>query len=130
MKYLSINLLALSLLLIIGCGQEEDAYDRIDTDDDNTVNRQEYLENWYGAGYFNLWDRNDDGQISEAEWESGLKANYEDYAYTSGEFEEWNLNGDNFITKEELANGLFSIYDTDGDGEIERAEFEKFSSAD
>lgn len=128
MKYIN-QLATLTLLaLITACTQADPDFLRLDADESNTVDREEYVQDFYKQGYFNLWDRNGDGMISQSEWQSGLESYYQSYAYQDTEFNDWNLNGDDFIDEEELANGVFTIYDANGDGEIEKVEYEVYLS--
>lgn len=128
MKRLQLSFTATLGLLLVACTQTDPEFLRLDADESNSLDREEYLEDFYRQGYFNLWDRDGDGRISQQEWQKGLDDYYSAYAYQDTEFDDWNLNGDDFIDEEELANGVFTIYDTDGDGEIEKAEYEVYLS--
>ena len=70
-----------------------------DLDDDTYLSEEEYNsafanEAWYDAGFYNTWDADGDGSLSQDEWEAGL-------------FGEWDANDDTFLAEDEYDTGLF-----------------------
>ena len=62
------------------------------------------------------WDTNRDGEINEAEYESG----FEDDEI----FEKWDANGDGFIDGDEFGNRLYDISDMNSDDRLTVSEFD------
>ncbi|NJO00854.1 MAG: hypothetical protein HC880_03405 [Bacteroidia bacterium] len=122
-------------------------YEEWDLDDDGYISDSEYFN-----AYYSLWDKDQDGQLDEQEWDTGLEdfAGDEYVGVLAGKFADWDTDQDNQIDVEEFNQGwvqtdyysqrdqdasqyldkdefyldMFTVWDTDGDGNIERAEYE------
>jgi len=113
---------------VVTYGELYDLYYTIwDTDNDNVLTQEEWSEavNTYFADYdytvygdFGDWDLNDDGVLTKNEYMEGV--------LDTDLFETWDLDSDATITEEEFSRGMYQYWDTDGDGYVEVAEYEKW----
>ncbi|MGD8606939.1 MAG: hypothetical protein PVH21_06575 [Myxococcales bacterium] len=75
---------------------------------------------------FELWDVNDDGALSPAEWMTGMSVWFPNRA-SEQSFADWDLDGDGMLSVIELGDGalrsqIFDAYDLNHDGIIETRE--------
>jgi len=120
-------------------------YDDWNQDDNREVSQEEFSQ-----GFFNVIDKNDDGLLSNEEWQQGKEAYFSDVAVDDTEELSWDQNGDQQVQPEEfqsalneldyyrqwdedsdgklsepeVAQGVFAMWDTDGNGVIEANEYE------
>ena len=114
-----------------------------DLNSDNNVTDEEVLR-----GFYRIWDTDGDGVIDQAEWQANIPENaeefsdmeaweidqeeglsYEEFAETLAGtefYERLDENMDDEISEEELSNSLYYIWDNDGDGYVEAAEYEEW----
>lgn len=76
-----------------------------------------------------VWDTNDDDQITESEWQAGVSNLYGNTDY--GTFSQWDMNGDGHLDAEEVTQGnqqfgLYTRMDGDQDGVIDDVEIGDF----
>lgn len=69
------------------------------------------------AALFDDWDTDDDGFLSEAEFEPGIQS--------AGWFDEWDENNDERLSEEEFETGLFGLFDDDDDGVLSTSEWDE-----
>lgn len=97
---------------------ERDFYGEWNTDGAEGLTAPEF-----GAGLFEVLDANDDGQVSETEWEDAGDA------WTGGApLSEWDTSGDGTLDEGELAAGVattdrWDTWDQDSSGLLEESEF-------
>ena len=143
------------------------AFGEWDMNQDQTLQRDEFtrwssdegvFDDWIGDEGFDLeafrgnvqdaWDIDDDGNITETEWQAGTQALYPDAQV--GAFADWDADGDGNLTEEEMAaadervdvqgaldanaDGMvdeqdlgdffFEVFDANGDGQLDTTEWE------
>lgn len=97
---------------------EQDFYGEWNTDGAEGLTSAEF-----GAGLFDVLDANDDGQVSETEWQDAADS------WTDGApWSEWDTSGDGTVDESEVAAGLatsdrWDAWDQDGSGVLEESEF-------
>ncbi|MGB3586874.1 MAG: hypothetical protein WBA23_10055 [Tunicatimonas sp.] len=121
-------------------------YDQWNDDDNRMVSRSEFTQ-----GFFQMIDKDNDGALSEQEWQHGKESYFSDAVVDneslldgldqnndrvvqSAEFQKmlddvdyfskWDKDGNSELDEPEVAKGVFSMWDTDGNGVIEAAEYE------
>ncbi|MGK7396034.1 MAG: hypothetical protein ACNS62_15765 [Candidatus Cyclobacteriaceae bacterium M3_2C_046] len=153
-----------------GSGNREDYFNDTDMNDERIDSKEfeevlstaGYLDEWdlndddafddseFNVVLYTVWDRDNDSQISQEEWETGTQNYIDEYdteAY--GQYEDWDTNKDQKVdinefgtaigktnkfnenkadkmekmSKEELTDAVFKIWDTDNDEYIEKIEF-------
>lgn len=114
-----------------------------DLNSDDNVSDEEVLR-----GFYRIWDSDGDGVIDKAEWQANIPENadefsnmdswendnqeglsYDEFAETLAGtefYERLDENMDDEITEEELSNSLYYLWDNDGDGYVEVAEYEEW----
>lgn len=125
-----------------------DNYDQWDTDGDGAINDQEFYSTTY-----NRLDQNQDGTLTEEEWQEGYDNIYGDYAadmsydqldadrdgsinedefYTgfrdTDYYDSYDADGDGNIDSDELSEGVFTHLDNNADGRLDREEYDTYSS--
>ena len=78
----------------------------LDDNDDDRVTQAEL-----SSGLFDAWDTNDNGTLTEAEFEAGTDRG-DLYAGWSGDFDAWDANGNGTLSESEFRNGVASDSDT------------------
>ncbi|MEM7490334.1 MAG: hypothetical protein AAF390_14530 [Pseudomonadota bacterium] len=70
-------------------------------------------------------DADSDGMVTEGEYEAFFDANVEfaDTMLATRSFADWDLNSDGLVEDTEFETGYLTIYDADGSGTIDEAEF-------
>lgn len=128
MKYLLSPVLLISLIIFSNCDPEPDyAYTDWDTNADERIDEEEFYTAYDEIGYYNEWDLNDDDLIDDEEWGTGIGGYYPDYNYEEeGMFEDWDLNNDDFVDQDEFVSGAYTLWDVDGDGKIEKVEYDEY----
>lgn len=71
----------------------------LDENEDDTVSEEEIA-----IGIHNAWDTDDDGVVSEAEFDAGVETR-DRYAGWSGSFEDWDDDDDGALTQAEFSSG-------------------------
>lgn len=66
---------------------------------------QEVTEPELAAGIHNAWDANDDGVLTEAEFDAGVQTR-DRYSDWSGQFDDWDTNDDDAISQAEFQTGV------------------------
>lgn len=82
------------------------------------------------TAFFELWDVDDDGSLSEVEWKTGLEAWFPDRSQML-RFENWDLDHDGSLGVIELGEGVlhsrvYDAYDLNQDGVIETREASEY----
>jgi Ca2+-binding EF-hand superfamily protein len=118
-------------------------YSFLDFNADESVSDEEFLQ-----GFYQVWDTDGDGLIDEAEWKANLPEQAPEFEHMQSwdidqqegiTFEEFaeslagtefyqrlDENMDREISQRELSQGLYYLWDNDGDGYIETAEYEEW----
>lgn len=98
------------------------SFDRVDTDGDGSITKDEYYGMVSDAGIYPDHDRDDDGFVDEDEFnENGLN----DHA----DFDTWDLDNDRFLTSGEFYDGAFANYDVDENGHWDGDEWDDAGEA-
>lgn len=71
----------------------------LDENEDDTVTEEEIAVGIHGA-----WDTDDDGVVSETEFDAGVETRTR-YAGWSGSFADWDDDGDGALTRAEFSSG-------------------------
>ena len=71
----------------------------LDENEDDTVTEEEIA-----AGIHAAWDADDDGVVSEAEFDAGVETRSR-YAGWSGSFDDWDEDADGALTQAEFSSG-------------------------
>lgn len=95
-------------------------YDGWPTDKNTDVGEEEF-----SRGLFENWDTNQDGALTEDEFNSRAEVWIPDYNYS---LDEWDLDGNGELSENEFSEGLldlgiFEDWDADGDGTLTENEF-------
>ncbi|MFD3003319.1 hypothetical protein ACFS7Z_23365 [Pontibacter toksunensis] len=92
-----------------------------DMDDDGLLSEEEFT-----AGFYQIWDLNKDEIVSIYEWTTVLS----DHSYNidAKDWQPWDTDGDGFIERVEFdavfpKTGLYGTWDSDGDGLMEEREY-------
>lgn len=93
-------------------------FDDWDTDDDDILTERETQ-----AGVWDMWDVNEDGVVSEGEWDDPW------FEGTYAQFETWDIDDDEILTRTEFGrvwdgSGVWAAWDDDGDLLVSRDELE------
>lgn len=96
-------------------------YKAWDLDDDGFLSEEEFT-----AGFYQTWDLNKDGRISMGEWTRVLS----DYGngIDAADWQPWDTDGDGFVERVEFdadfaGMGWYGAWDKDGDGLITEQEY-------
>ena len=97
----------------------------LDLDGDGVV-----LQVELATALFELWDANDDGDVSRQEWTEGIAVWFPDRS-ADLDFDDWDLDHDGVLSVIELGEGAvgsstFSAYDIDDDKTIETRELSQY----
>lgn len=113
----------------VSCTQPtERAFEDWDLDGNSQIDQDEFNQSWTSEGYWNLYDRNNDGVIDLEEWNKGLEEYYDKFDRERlGEYIDLDVDKSGSLDEEELAQGSFVIWDTNGDGRIDSTEFRERS---
>jgi hypothetical protein len=127
MKLRSVGILIFLFTLVPALlfSQDDWKFEEWDKDENLVITKEEFKDGYIMSEYFSLWDANDDNFIAEDELKHAWKTYYMDLD-NDGVFEEWDINVDGTLSRDEFIEGAFTIYDNDGDGDIEYAEYEKY----
>jgi hypothetical protein len=177
-RYLKAKLwLLIPLIVISSCDKDvEDLdYNEYDLNSDGEVTQSEFIQamdevdffqdinddNIYSEddiyiGYYNLWDLDDDGYLSEEEWDKGSALYFDnqdispygpyegwdmdnDLKLDENEFSEgmtqedylheWNIDEDSGISEKEFYRMVFDYWDQNNDGIFSRSEYEEIYNA-
>ncbi|MGD9556066.1 MAG: EF-hand domain-containing protein [Mangrovibacterium sp.] len=103
------------------------AFDMVDADHDRRLSEKEFdtAVGTYYQGYlennFDAYDADGDSFISFGE--------YRDAVHDPDYFRFWDEDGDSFLTEDELAGRIFDEWDANGDGVLNRREFDNIENA-
>jgi hypothetical protein len=94
-------------------------YDTWDVNDDNRLDQDEFntAASDFGAVTpdWNEWDANKDNQLDENEFRTGFgKSNY---------YSQWDADKDNRLNDREYSEGVFGLWDREGRGSLEEADY-------
>ena len=119
--------LLITTTLAVGCAgaAAQLGFPRVDSDDDNRVDRSEFAEFMDDVDAFDRYDDNDDGALNMTEYREAVDSDIEGADYFRG-FDRDRSNG---LSESELSNGVFGVYDANGDGWLSDAEFEAAATA-
>ena len=95
--------------------------DDADTNVNESLDKNEFIDRVSESGVFEEWDLNDDNQLSEDEW-----SRHDDYNLI---YESWDEDGDGQLSEDEFHQGLYSHYDGNNNDSIEQTEWEEAKSA-
>lgn len=111
-----------------GCESEPGyVYGDWDTDESGLIDENEFRTTWNGLRYYDRWDIDADGTLTEEEWEQSIDEYYTDYDYGQyGYYKDWDLNDDGVIDEDEFAEGNYSIWDTNRDRNIQDTEYNEW----
>ncbi|WKN31879.1 hypothetical protein PZB74_00710 [Porifericola rhodea] len=114
-------------------------------DNNSFISKEEFYE-----GYAKMMDRDNNGAISNTEWDQAVNSYFTGYEYQPDNeysdwdgdsdgnlstqevrsslsktdyFDEWDKDGNGELSEKEFAKGVFTTWDTDGDGFIQAEEY-------
>ena len=105
---------------LAAASESEEHFKRWDANSDDLLNKNEFrlaMEDKFGE-----WDSNHNGAISRGEWKKNISLNYGFREY-EGAYGEWDTDGSRGLEKEEFLSGLMSIFDENGDGNVDNKEY-------
>lgn len=91
-----------------------------DTDANRDLSEEEFRSGTRQGTWWTGWDTDANTTLSEEEF--GTAFGQEDW-YEEGAFDEWDTNGDGEISREEWQSGVFQAMDENNDGRIQEEEF-------
>lgn len=91
----------------------------VDTNDDDMVSREEFEEFFDDTDAFARYDDDDDGVLSQAEYDEAVEDRLEGEAYFAG----LDADGSGGLDRAEFIDGLYSLYDSDRSGMLSESEF-------
>ena len=119
-------------LFLSGCDtgkNKEYEFSDWDQDGNSLIDKKEFYRAYAGTKYHNQWDADQDKFVNEEEWESGV-TNYW-VAYDIGEygaFSSWDSDVHGKISEAEFQERIFEFYDKDGDGYLNKEEYQSWFS--
>ncbi len=121
------TVLFVTIALLTGCAAavSELGYPSVDSNDDGRVSNAEFEEFLDDVDAFDRYDDNDDDALSQEEYREAVDAEISGGEYFRG-FDRDNSRG---LSEREFADGLFGIYDADGSGWLNEDEFENAVAA-
>ena len=115
--------LTLACVLMIGCGDDndvvEDMFERLDSDNSDTLSEEEFSVGLQERDAFGFFDRDGDSVLDEDEFEKMV----EDLESLDIDFEDYDINEDEIIEWSEFSSRTFVTFDSNDDGTINRQEF-------
>ena len=103
----------------VGGGPIDTAFDDWDDDDDGLLSESEFEAGLDDKGVFGEFDQNDDERLDEQEF----TVSAQDYGLQNVNFNTFDNDNDDFVENNEFERGLFNTYDVDESGTIETDEF-------
>jgi hypothetical protein len=101
---------------------ETDHFEAWDQNDDMYLDHEEVA-----TGLYTDWDADDDGQLTEAEFDQGVSDWFDGDGVIDDDFAEWDANDDGYIGEDEFATNWSDVevtgWDNDGDGLYSEEEF-------
>ena len=115
--------LAFSLLAAPAIAQE--AWSDWNVNSDTGIDANEFNTGFDGAGIYDKWDANDDGNVSQDEWNAAIGDNSTAFNERFGEtaWDDWDADDNDMLTNEEFQTGAFGAYDDNDDNYIDEPEF-------
>ena len=112
------------------------SYKEWNADGNNVLDKDEFYQ-----GLYNVWDEDQDGEISDAEFTNGANNFFADYNFKEyGQYADWDTDSNNKLSAAEFREGmkgtvdrdptahdLLVIWDTDNDDAIERIELDNIT---
>lgn len=89
-----------------------------DGDSDGLISENEFHNSFGSSGAYEAWDSDGDAMISESEFSDGIDGNDE----IDVSFSNWDNDSDGMLSQDEWNDGWFSLYDDDGNSEIDDLE--------
>lgn len=116
--------LAATLALPVSGYAATNGVDEWNTDNQAGISSDEFRAGMTDTGIFKEWDANNDGMLSQAEFEEEIGENT-DFTDRFGDdyFTSWDADNDDGIGEDELYEGAYSAYDADENNVIEEPEF-------
>ncbi len=115
----------ITAFLFISCKSQLFTLSDFDEDGNSSLDQSEFNEVLDKAGYFNYWDADSNGDISEDEWNQGgvgtFSTQYD--ADDKGAWKTWDLDGNGSLSEDELDNGVFNTIDDNDNAEVSDSEF-------
>lgn len=116
------------IFIFISCDTDAElTFQDWDENNDGMISQAEYDETEPYYNLFEQWDLDEDGNIDMMEFEKSSKVFYEDRpASDLGSFEQWDSDSDGGIDTGEFATSIFNLWDENSDGTLSEEEFESW----
>lgn len=100
-----------------------------DVDGDGLLTGAEFRGLFNDNPTFAAIDSDDDGMLSESEYQAYFAGDvsFAETTFGSYAFADFDLNSDGLVAEAEYQEGFLTVYDADGDGTINEAEFTNLS---
>ncbi|MGH7483744.1 MAG: EF-hand domain-containing protein [Longimicrobiales bacterium] len=100
-------------------------FERVDADDDNSIDRTEFAEFMDDLEVFDRYDDDDDGGLDREEYREAVSARIDGDAYFTG----FDRDRSDDLSRAEFREGLFESFDADDDQRLSEDEFEELVEA-
>lgn len=100
-------------------------FERVDADDDSSLDRTEFAEFMDDLDVFARYDDDDDGALDREEYREAVSARIEGDSYFSG----FDRDRSDDLSRAEFREGLFESFDGDDDQRLSEDEFEALAEA-
>ena len=125
MKKFSIVLIC---LFLAACSPDAElTFQDWDENNDGIITEAEFDEADNYLNLFEEWDQNENGDLSIEEWQTAMRASYAQKTENEyGTFNQWDIDSDGTVTDGEFAQHIFALWDTNNDATLTLEEFEEW----
>lgn len=126
-RYIKITLTLLLITTFSANAQvyTENEFSAWDADNNEYIDDNEFNTVFEENEWYDEWDADRDGLLSEEEWNDGLVTNYPAYTPDDyGTYADWDLNDNDVVEEDEWQGYTFDMWDEDDDGYITAEEYD------